>query len=1235
MPLSIDRPPFILAFVADTQGCGFHRVMTPLASLVNSGAVDGRIDMQVWPDEVVLAAKPDVIVWQRQVEDGQVEAMKRWRGLLPDALFVYEVDDYLSDIPDASFHASYMPPDLVERIATAMAVCDRVTTTTEPLALWLRSLGAKDVRVVPNGLPQDRLREHAPNSRDRIRIGFAGGISHGGDLEIIRHVMATVHEEVTWVFMGMQPEEPDARTEFHDGVQVQAYLDKMASLDLDLMLAPLEDNAFNRCKSNLRLLETGAIGASVIAQDMPCYREDKPPVFAYATTPEEWTDAVRRFILTSQADRARNAEALRSWVGRHYTLERLLTRRLSAWLPQPGLRDYWKPRAARDAMEPPIIACLNATDIVERLPFLKRHRVINTGLEDACRRAIAMGTGVLWLRPATTIDEGSWDRIAIATDLSIASVTPLAGDGWSAFPDTKQWNPMPPEVGVMIAGIVGEEFAGRKLIVPAPSGPAVLLSRHALSMIGIPDVEGCDGNEEQALFEWGLRACARQWTNIQAVDAFASSVAPPAQPTQKTQLRMQARGTATWLQKPAETLSAEERERVELTLFRRQWGGPRPGSMGFGQDYESVDLLRRVRDEDAGMSEGLPTIEVLNFNHDESLLVFDRWITWIDNSVAVTDMVALRQALATVDEDVIAVYGDHDSVIGGQRSPEFKPDFDLELLFAQDYVTPVCAVRADALDHVPTDRNDLWSMLVDIALVKGRRAFEHVPKVLGRMTINTAPEMLAVETLNRQVMLAEKLGESADVTAHRTIPGCLSIVRRWRAGNGHFTNFISEAPLVSIVIPTLGSGRLIQPCVATVLRHTTYPNFEVIIVQNGGREKPELSPATAVDPRVRVVRWDGGEFNWAAINNAVIREHAKGEYVVTLNDDVMVAAKTWLDAMMGHVVRPEVGAVGAKLAHPMGVVQHVGVVCHKGIAGHLHLQVPLNQAGHLGRAMLTHESLAVTGACMLFSRANFDLVGGFDERFSHNYNDVVFCLDLHEEGLVNVVEISAELIHAGGTSRAALSWPKGAKLMVDEGRMLADRFSDPDPYWNPNLAIAFGGGGATIEGMNANMIMWHDFRILDGAKRVLLINDIPGKDGRALSVLANGDIPFMADLSGFSLRLTAPHAINVAIWDIRRPEAIRSALLALGIDVIVLRSLVGKDGAAPPVEALRALHFDVLGIETEIDPIDPKYVEPNLDIMSDWNPATIFGAVDTLAWETAYSRFVANCGTHAAKEAAQ
>jgi hypothetical protein len=292
--------------------------MMPLASLVEAGVADGRMDLATWPDEVAIACKPDVIIWQRRVEDEDIEKMARWRQMLPDCLFIYELDDNLNEVPAESFHASFMPTAMGERIARGIAHCDRVTTTSEPMARWLQTLGDKPVFVVPNALPVGRLKERSARTMGKLRVGFAGGISHDGDIQLLRPAMEAIGEEVTWVFFGQNMDNPPVNIEYHDGVPITLYLDKMLSLDLDLMLAPLLTNAFNKCKSNLRLIEAAAIGASIIAQDIEPYHLLEPPVFAYARTEADWTDAIRRFIATSKTDRQRS-------VG------------LSAWLDRPAL----------------------------------------------------------------------------------------------------------------------------------------------------------------------------------------------------------------------------------------------------------------------------------------------------------------------------------------------------------------------------------------------------------------------------------------------------------------------------------------------------------------------------------------------------------------------------------------------------------------------------------------------------------------------------------------------------------------------------------------------------------------------------------------------------------------------------------------------------------------------------------------------------------------------------------
>ncbi len=206
-----DRPPFILGFMADNQGCGYHRIMMPLGSMLEAGAVNGRVDMAIWPEGVAKAVNPDVVIWQRQVEDGQIEAMERWRRMLPDALFVYELDDYLGEIPPASFHASFMPADICDRVQRALRYVDRVTTTTKPMAEWLTTLTDAEVIVIPNGLPVNRFKERQMKS-GKIRVGFAGGISHDGDLKLLHDAMSDIGEDVTWVFFGMKPKKRTLRS---------------------------------------------------------------------------------------------------------------------------------------------------------------------------------------------------------------------------------------------------------------------------------------------------------------------------------------------------------------------------------------------------------------------------------------------------------------------------------------------------------------------------------------------------------------------------------------------------------------------------------------------------------------------------------------------------------------------------------------------------------------------------------------------------------------------------------------------------------------------------------------------------------------------------------------------------------------------------------------------------------------------------------------------------------------
>lgn len=325
--------PHLFCIAADEQGCGHYRVIQPFRSMQREGMACGLIAPQhLYPVPMERLA-PTSIVLQRQFTDGQVAVLRSYRDY-SRAFKVYELDDYLPNVPLKSMHRDAMPKDLMKSLRKAVALTDRFVVSTAPLAEAFAGLHS-DIRVVPNRLPVDWWGELHSQRRygTKPRVGWAGGNSHRGDLELIVDVMRELADEVEWVIFGLCPDK--LRPYVHDlrqGVPISQYPAALASLDLDLALAPLEDNIFNACKSNLRLLEYGACGYPVICSDIVCYR-DQLPVTRVRNRFKEWVDAIRMHLTDLDAT-AKMGDALREAVHRDWMLtgDNLLTWR-KAWLP--------------------------------------------------------------------------------------------------------------------------------------------------------------------------------------------------------------------------------------------------------------------------------------------------------------------------------------------------------------------------------------------------------------------------------------------------------------------------------------------------------------------------------------------------------------------------------------------------------------------------------------------------------------------------------------------------------------------------------------------------------------------------------------------------------------------------------------------------------------------------------------------------------------------------------------
>ncbi len=399
------------------------------------------------------------------------------------------------------------------------------------------------------------------------------------------------------------------------------------------------------------------------------------------------------------------------------------------------------------------------------------------------------------------------------------------------------------------------------------------------------------------------------------------------------------------------------------------------------------------------------------------------------------------------------IYSDEDKIDerGRLRDPHFKPDWNPDLFFSQNYLAHVCAMRRERVRQVGGFREgfegsqdyDLYLRVAEPGRVR------HVPFVLyhwraaeGSTAAAASAKIYAQDAARRaleeHVRAPVALGPFA--TTYRV---------RWPVP--------SPPPLVSLLIPTRDGRELLQTCVESLLEKTSYRGFELVIVDNQSSAPDALEYLSNLERRgaARVLRYDQ-PFNFAAINNFAVRE-ARGDYVGLLNNDLEIIEPGWLEEMLSHAARPGVGAVGARLLYPDRPVQHAGVILGiGGVAGHGHKHLSADAEGYFCRARLTQDFSALTAACLLVRRDTYLAVGGLDEELAVAFNDIDFCLRLRERGLRNVWTPWATLIHRESKSRGRETTPSKMVRFRREFEEMKRRWGDKllaDPAYNPNLTL--------------------------------------------------------------------------------------------------------------------------------------------------------------------------------------
>jgi glycosyltransferase involved in cell wall biosynthesis len=411
--------------------------------------------------------------------------------------------------------------------------------------------------------------------------------------------------------------------------------------------------------------------------------------------------------------------------------------------------------------------------------------------------------------------------------------------------------------------------------------------------------------------------------------------------------------------------------------------------------------------------------------------------------------------------ETIFIYSDEDKIDreGNRKDPHFKSSWNPDLFHAQNYLNHLTVLKTSRLREIggwrigyegSQDHELYLRFLHDV----DANQITHIPKILyhwravaGSAAMNPSEKDYAhaagIRALNDYFNTVDSKIKVCDSDgAH-----CYRIVYP----------LPKTPPLVSLIIPMRDLAEITQACVESILEKTDYPNYEILIVNNNSEEEKTytfLSDIQRNSSRVRVIDYIK-PFNYSAINNYAV-DCARGEIVGLVNNDIEIINEGWLTELVSHVMRDEVGCVGAKLYYPDNSIQHAGIILGlHGLAGHSHKNTPRKDPGYFRRLQVTQAISAVTAAMLLVKKSLYKDVGGLnDDNLKVAFNDVDFCLRVSNKGYRNIWTPYAEAYHHESKSRGDDHSGGKLKRFRSEVRYMHETWGDVlklDPYHSPNL----------------------------------------------------------------------------------------------------------------------------------------------------------------------------------------
>ena len=411
--------------------------------------------------------------------------------------------------------------------------------------------------------------------------------------------------------------------------------------------------------------------------------------------------------------------------------------------------------------------------------------------------------------------------------------------------------------------------------------------------------------------------------------------------------------------------------------------------------------------------------------------------------------------------DTALIYSDEDKVDekGLRFMPHFKSDFNLDLLYGQNYISHLGVYRTEIAKEIGGFRKGLegsqdYDFLLRYLLKIDHKKVVHIPKILYHWRAIEGSTALAAG----EKSYTTEAGIKA-LQHHFALKGSDVTVTRGKADNlyrvqWHWPN----QPLVSLIIPTRNGYAITKQAIDSILNKTTYQNYEILLVDNNSDDPQALAyfEEIARHPKVRLLRYPH-PFNYSAINNFAV-EHAQGEIIGLINNDIEVINGEWLEEMVTQAQRPDIGCVGAMLYYPNDTIQHAGVfVGINGVAAHSHKHYIKKHPGYFSRLYVIQNLMAVTAACLLVRKEVFNEVGGLNEQdLTVAFNDVDFCLKVHTAGYRNLWTPFAQLYHHESISRGHEDNPEKQARFKREADYMINTWNTnklQDPYYNPNLTL--------------------------------------------------------------------------------------------------------------------------------------------------------------------------------------